>query len=172
MRSYTRSRHLRAPFPKRNNIPTFPSCLVSAGPAAAGCTCSAHRLFLWALFSGHLLSDGPQGSRCHPHKSHISWACVPFGPLQSVQTSTIKSGLVYYSVYSANMHFSCVLLCFLPSSGIPNCLIISSRGRTQTQVWFLACAIVFCVTALKHLGCFCLILFSFGSDIAGFLKRS
>lgn len=42
----------------------------------------------------------------------------------------------------------------LPGLEMPNCFVLSSRDRTQTQVRFLACAVVFPTAQLKHLGYF------------------
>lgn len=88
-----------------------------------------------------------------PHCAYppISWACVSFGPLQSVQTSTVNSAL-FTTAFTLLTYLSHLSYCAsFQSLENPNCLVISSRGRTQPGL-ILACTIVFPITQLKQLG--------------------
>ena len=62
-------------------------------PATSHAYSSSQTLFLWIFFSCHLLSDYSQEYCCCTMHIPHSWACVSFGPLQSVQTSTVNSAL-------------------------------------------------------------------------------
>ena len=71
-------------------------------------------LFLWIFFSCHLPSDYSQEYCCRTmHIPRFLGMCVLWAPAKCADKCS-KLSSVYYSIYSADIHFSSVLLCFLP----------------------------------------------------------
>lgn len=97
----------------------------------------AHRLCSFGLFSPAVfLQTSPRSTVATLCISPISWACVSFGPLQSVQTSTVNSAL-FTTAFTLLTYISHLSYCAsFQSLENPNCLVISSRGRTQPGLIF------------------------------------
>lgn len=97
----------------------------------------AHRLCPFALFSPAIfLQTIPRSTVATLCTPPISWACVPFGPLQRVQISTVNSALptTTFTLLPCMSHLS--YCASFQSLETPNCLIISTRGRTQPGLVF------------------------------------
>ena len=83
-------------------------------PATSHAYSSSQTLFLWIFFSCRLPLDYSQEyCCCTMHIPHFLGMCVLWAPAKCADKYS-KLSSVYYSIYSADIHFSSVLLCFLP----------------------------------------------------------
>lgn len=113
---------------KKSKLELESAQLIDSVPSCYFLLPSPFRLLPGELLSHHTQSTFP-GHGCPLHHYR---AC------RQVQQNQLWFP---HSIYSVNIHFSSVSSCSLPSLRIPNCLIVSRRGRTQTQVRFLGCVL-------------------------------
>ena len=108
----------------------FLSCVVSGQTSCyQPCMLQLTALFLWIFFSCHLPSDYSQEYCCRTmHIPRFLGMCVLWAPAKCADKCS-KLSSVYYSIYSADIHFSSVLLCFLPK-----CLTSTRVSHQYTRV--------------------------------------